>query len=304
MNRKIAKLLILILVVGGIMSTGYMALSASSSYITLFAPDKAGTDIKTELPNIKDIKPKRDINNISTPPAKKALVVSKEIENKITSLDKVNAAKNIKNYKDLLVNLKATEKLQKEIEKMYTKGYKVQDVLTAYTFLYDNYGTVGELEGLLSKKKSGKGWTAIFKEYNENKKVFVPRNFASNELESLMQSTNLTADDIMTADRISQKGIGTFENMINKRMKGWDWQDINSELDIINTSGKFSRVAVDNEKLEKYVQSTHFTKSQIVKAFIIASKMGKSESEILAKLEAGSTEEDILAQSYVDKYEK
>ncbi len=303
-NKKIAKLLVFILLVGSILPMGYMAFSATSNYIAKLNPEAENSEVKERPPITVDEKVKRGVSPTDLPPAKKALVVTKEIEDKITELDSLNSAKNIKNYKDALSALKATEKLQKKIEDMFIKGYRVPDVLTAYEFLYDNFGTLNELENLLNKKKDGQYWASIFKEYNKNKKEFTPGNFKQGELESLMESNNITPDDIMMADKISQKGLGTFSELVNKRMKGWDWQDISSELGVINTSGSFPKVAVDKEELEGYLNSTSLTKQQIVKGFVIAAKVGKPQADIIGKLKAGNKEEDVMAEYYSEKYGK
>lgn len=303
-RKRIAKLLVFVLVLGSILPMGYMVFSATSNYIAKLIPETEKTEVEKNPKIIKEGERSESEPAIGLPPEKKPLVVTKEIENKITELDSVNSARNIKNYKDTLNALKATEKLQKKMEDMLVKGHQVPDVLTAYEFLYDNIGTLDELEALLNKKKGSKEWAAIFKEYNANKKEFTPRSFKSGELESLMEANNLTPDDIMMADRISQKGVATFDELVGRLIKGWDWQDINSEFGVINTSGSFPKVAVNKEELDKYMNSTSLTRQQIVKGFILAEKVGKPHDEVINKLKAGNKEEDIIAQYYSEKYGK
>ncbi|HYE83328.1 MAG TPA: hypothetical protein VEG39_14325 [Clostridia bacterium] len=306
-NKKLAKLLVFILLIGSVLPMGYMVFSATSGYIAMLNPDnESNVDIEAiEKPPVsEEVGTKKERNAEELPPVKKVPVVTKEMKDKIAALDSADSARNIRNHEEALKALKVTEKLQTKLEEMYTKEHSVPEVLTAYEFLYDEFGTIDELEELLNKKKSGKDWASIFKEYNKNKKEFVPGNFKPGELENLMESGNLSPDDIMTADRISQKGLGTFSELVNKRMMGWDWQDINSELGVINTSGSFPIVAVDKEEMEAYLKTTGLTRQQVVKGFKLAAKVGKPQAEIVGKLKDGSREEDILALYYSEKYGK
>lgn len=240
----------------------------------------------------KQPKKEIDINHIK---------LAADVESTITKQDSTNAAKNIKNFKTLLAERGIPEKLKVEVEKRFKKGYRVPDVLIAYEFLYDNYGQASELEILLDKKKSGKSWVTIFKEYSAAAKPFTPKNFKPGEIDDLVKA-GMTLDDIMIADRISQKGLKGFDELIALRKEGKIWQQINADLEILNTAERLPRIAVTSTQVKEYMTTTRLTEEQVINALTLAQKLGKSDEEMLKKVKSGSKNEDIFAESVSSKY--
>lgn len=229
-------------------------------------------------------------------------VMAKEIETSIKQADIKNGDKNINKYKKLLTELDIPKKFEKEITKQIKSGSKISDVFTAYEFLYHNYGQLEELQVLLNEKTSGKKWAQIFKEYSKNHKKFIPRKFEAGYLESLMQESDLNIDDIMNADRISQKGLETFEKLVMMKKQGKSWKSIKTELGIINTSERLPRIAITRKKVKKHLEKGNLTENQVIDALVISEKFGIDELEVIESVKAGHGNEDIYAKYYNNKY--
>lgn len=238
---------------------------------------------------------------------KKAVDISKvklsaDIENTISKLDSKNGKKYVQKYKTMLAELKVPDKFKGEIEKSLKKGYNTPEVLIAYQYLYENYGQVSDLEKLLAKKKSGKQWSAIFREYTAASKPFVPSNFKQGYIESLIEKYHFTPDDIMIADRISQKGIKTFDELVEMKKQGKTWEQINTELGILNTEEKLPRLALTSGQVKKLMQDTKLSEQQVVNALVMAEKLDKDDTEVLDMVKAGEKDDDIYAAGFDEKY--
>lgn len=227
--------------------------------------------------------------------------ISKEILDLIKAQDPGSYAKNLNNYKQLLELLNVHVKFKNEIERLIKKGKKLPDILIAYSFLNDCYGSMEDIEKLVDKKESGKKWPDIFKEYFKNNPEFVPRDFESDYLERLLES-GIDQDIIMIADRVSQKTKVEIDTLISKKQAGESWRLINAEYDIVNGLEKSPHLSVTRTQLTKYTTQTQLSEKEVINALTIATKLGKSADSVLNSVKKGLSKEVIYAMAFEEKY--
>lgn len=232
-----------------------------------------------------------------------SIVISQQIIEKIQQSDPSNYERNVANYKKLLIELSIHGKFKEEIERLVEANYKLPSILIAYEFLYQSYGQLSDLESLVVDKEDGKTWRDIFSEYAKARPVFAPRAFDSAYLEQLMQTPNLTTDDIMIADRVSFAIGKPFEEVIDDRLKAISWKAVSADLGILYNADELPRVQITAEQLDKYTASGKLTEDQVAQAFVIANKVGQSADSVIEQIKEGYSEEAILAQAYSEKYE-
>lgn len=230
------------------------------------------------------------------------VVISKETEDLIKKSDTKTADKNINNYKVVMAKFQVPEKYRNEVDQLIKAGYKVPNILIAYEFLDKNYGQVKELEQLLSKNRSGENWNNIFKEYSKGKKKFMPRDFDEKYLDEIMKTPGITPDDIMKADRFSQMGLKTFDELIKEKSSKKTWRDINEELGLLNVFEKSPTVIIDDAKVEQYCNDTKLEKNVIIEDLMLAAEVNKSNEYIINQLKNGISKESIYADYYTSKY--
>jgi len=241
---------------------------------------------------IKTSEPKNlDISNVE---------VSEDIVDSIKKFDVKNAEKNIDNYKKVMVEFDVPEEYKKEINSLIKDGSNIVDIFIAYNFLSENYGQIKELDKLVSEKSKEEKWTEVFHNYNKNFSQFKPSNFEKGTLEDLMKTLN--ADDIMIADKISQKGIKEFNEIIEMRKSNKSWKEIKIELGIVNMESNFPHVAIANDEVEKYKENENMGNEQIIKALALARKNNLKDEDIIKKIKNGEDEETIYSQYYKEKY--
>ncbi len=304
MNKKKVSIALSVILAAGILPAGFIAFSMGGINIGGYSDNTSPKTVQqtrqpspltvNDLPQSKK-QPKKVIDT-------KGIKISKEIEDYLRTAGGSNAEKNIENYKKLLAEFNVPDKYKNEIEKLFKKGYKVSDVLTAYDFLYGNYGQIDELGMLVDKNEGSKDWSKVFKEYNSSNKEFVPRNFESGYLEKLMNTPGIMADDVMISDRLSQKGIRSFEELISSRKLGRNWKDIKTELGVINTEDKLPRVSVSKSQVEKFVKDNGLEEKTVENTLILAGKLGEDDDLAIKKVKEGCGAEDIYAQFYSKKY--
>lgn len=227
--------------------------------------------------------------------------ISQEIQDQIQQQDPANFDRNLSNYKALLTKLNVHIKFKNEIERLITDGHKLPDILTAYDFLNDSFGKMQEIEALVLEKESGKGWASVFLGYNAGHPEFVPGSFQPEYLEKLTQTEGITSDDIMLADRVSQKISRPASEVIDMRLSGSNWKDINAGFDIVNGQDVFPHVPVNREQIDKYIK-TGLSEEQVLDAFVTANKFEKNVEDIIAKIKTGASREQIYAGCYSQKY--
>ncbi|MFD2876248.1 hypothetical protein ACFTAO_10295 [Paenibacillus rhizoplanae] len=129
-------------------------------------------------------------------------------------------------YDQFLKEFSVQETYRKQIEELVAGGYSRAAVLTAYDFLYHNFGNVNEWAAMLEARNTGKTWEALFTQYRETHKEFIPRSFESEELELLMQVQGATSDDIMIADRLSFVTGKLFGDLLTAKLKSGKWSSV------------------------------------------------------------------------------
>lgn len=228
--------------------------------------------------------------------------ISQQIKDLIKTQDEQNFANNLEKYTKFLMELDVQPGYKTEIEVLLNEGYPLRDILIAYRFLYDHFGTVDELKQMCSQKQSGDNWEDIFVDYNQTNGEFVPSAFDSEQLEAWMGYSGITADDIMLADRVSWELNISFEEVIIERLEELEWKNINEQRGILNSQSKLPRVRVTNELISAYQTEYNLSGDEIVEGFVLSVKLNQGVDEILSKIDAGNSMEEIYAQYLEETY--
>lgn len=231
-----------------------------------------------------------------------SLEISNEILDIIKSSDPEKYTRNVEKYKNLLKELNVHISFKNEIERLINKKYKLPDILTAYSFLNDNYGKIEDIEVLVKEKVSGKQWSQIFKNYLKNNPEFVPSNFDSQYLDKLLQTPGISDDVIMITDRVSQKAKTDFSEIFDKKINGLSWRLINAQYGIVNGLEKSPHLSVTREQLDKYANKYKLSEKQVIEAMALANKLELSDDDVLEAVKNGLSKEDIYSKAYHEKY--
>jgi hypothetical protein len=270
--KKISKALVIVVTLGAAIQIGSVFAQTALSEVSTVTSDAMNTDI------------------------------SQEVLNKLNEADPGRYDLNVSRIKNLLITLNAHEKYKHEIERLILAEKTLPDVLIAYEFLYQNLGKMQELESLVNKKESGWTWMAVFAEYNKNHADFVPRSFDPDYLERLMATPGITPDDIMLADQISFVSDISVDFIITDKLeKQRSWKQITADLNILHSASTLPRVQISKEQQAKFTSGI-FTESQVAEAFVLAQKLGETSETVVKLMKAGKTEEAIMAESYMQKY--
>jgi len=303
--RKVKSIRILVIVITAafLIQAGYVAYSmiGSSLYNNLIAQvdstdssnSAVGSNTKVSKQAIKVYNQLKDETSIE---------ISQEVLDLIKKSDPDNYTKNVDNYKQLLKNLNVHVIFKNEIERLIKSGKKLPDILTAYAFINDCYGSMTDLEKLVKEKASGKKWVDIFKAYNKSNPEFVPRNFDSQYLEKLLGTSGIDQEDIMIADRVSQNTNVAIEEVINKRIEGLNWRLIKAQYQIVNGQEKSPHLSVTRNQLAKYTNQTKLSEKKVIEALTIANKLGKSADDVLKLVKQGLSKEELYSRAYEEKY--
>ena len=273
----------------GVLAYNTIIASAGSSVSPATATQTVNTSQEIVALPEQDV----DISNI---------VLSQTVIDAIQTQDAQNVDKHMNNYKHLLAKYHIAETYQNKLDELIISGRKVSDVLISYEYLYYQYGTMSEMLDLLDKRKQGKVWTDIFTEFKNGIEPYTPKNFEQSKIEELMNTPNLTPDDIMIADRLSQMNLVSFDSVIEKLSTGTSWESINLGLGILNTSNELPHVAITRIQVRNYMKSTGLTEVQVISAFILSQKYELNADQIMTKVKAGAKEESIVAQLLQEKY--
>ncbi len=221
----------------------------------------------------------------------------------IRQSDPAGYDRNIANYKEFLSKLNIHKNYQKEIEDMMRNGSKLPYIMIAYSYVNDKYGRLEDVKALVDARASGKEWLSIFDEYNKNNPEFVPQSFDPAYLEELSNMEGITKDDIMIADRVSQKLKAPFKEVIQKRIGGTTWRDINAGYGIVNGQEELPYVPVTQEQIKKLIQSSGLTEQSILQAFVIAYKFDSTAEAIIGEMKSGYSKTRIYAGCLENMYE-
>lgn len=230
------------------------------------------------------------------------VIVAAEVQNLIKAQEPSEFDKNLNNYKRMIVLLNVHDTFKAEIEKLISESKKATDIMIAYTYLNDCYGKMAQVAELVNKKAAGRTWQEIFSQYESENPAFKPRSFDFDYLDSLSKKEGITADDIMIADMVSQNADMPFEEVIQEKVSGKAWKDINAALSIINGQDAMPRVPVTPEQLEKYASGESFNEDRVVQTLVTAFKLGLDEKAAIDKAKAGYTTAEFFAEALEKKY--
>jgi hypothetical protein len=257
--------------------------------------DAVGTTALSDDADAKTVdKPEKDIDTSKVD-------ISKDLQDYIAQNDPDNEKGNLAMYKKMAAEFEIPLKYEDAISQMLKKKYKLNEIMTAFDYLYQNYGLISELEPLLADYKNLNSWTQVFEKYNAAHKEFVPKDFSLELLQKLTKA-GMSSDDIIIADRLSQKSLSTFEELITMRENGKTWRDINIGLGVVNVSGKLLRVTVTNSQIKKYMDATGLSRSRVMEAFVLAEKMDMNIDDIIDKFSNNEKKEKIYDECYSEKY--
>ena len=304
---KRTKIIVVIVTAALLVQAGYISYSMIGSSIFEDSSEKVSNKIADSRNQING-DGKSEENKKSTVKANDklqddfSLEISNEILDIIKSSDPEKCTRNVENYKNLLKELNVHISFKNEIERLIKNNYKLPDILTAYSFLNDNYGRMKDIEVLVGEKASGIQWSQIFKKYIRNNPEFVPSNFDPQYLDKLLQIPGISHDVIMIADRVSQKANADFDEVIDKKLNGLSWRLINAQYGIINGLEKSPHLSVTREQLDKYSNKSKLSEKQVIEAMALSDKLGLSVDDVLEAVKKGLSKEDIYSNAYREKY--
>lgn len=276
--KTMSKVLAIVLALSALLQTGYTLLSIVQAQT---AASAGGTEAAV---------------NIDIP---------QDVLDKLKSSDPSHYDTNLANYKKLLVALDVHGKFKREIERLILEGHRLPDLLIAYEFLNQNYGKMQDLETMVKFREAGKTWDAVFTGYNKDHAAFVPRSFDSDYLEGLMKTPGFTPDDIMIADRLAFVSGKPVKDLIAGKLESQNsWKEIAADLDILHSASALPRVQITAQQLKQYTVPGTFAEAKVTAAFVLAQKIGKSPETVIGKMQAGMTDEAIMAESYIETYDK
>jgi hypothetical protein len=232
-----------------------------------------------------------------------AVTIPDDVLALIRAQDPAAYEKNVANYKGFLSGLNVHEQYQNEIENRIKEGKQLSYILIAYTFVSDSYGTMDEVKSLVDARTSGKTWQALFEEYRKNNPDFTPNSFDSAYLEKLLNTDGITKDDVMIADRISQKLTIPFKEVMQKRLEMPAWKEINAGYGIVNGQSQLPSVAVSPDKVRSLAQSSGLTEQRVLQAYVMAYKLEVKVETVIEKIRSGYSKERIYAECLKGKYE-
>lgn len=286
---RISRAFIYTIIAALVLQGGFMAYSAVSSRIVGQAPQKEETE-KEDMPVKEE---KIDTSKIE---------VCGEIQELIRKSGEAAYESNLDNYKTLLAKLDLHNTFRGKIEALVKEGHKIEDIMIACEFLYEEYGTADFLEKLVKEKEAGKRWENIFRAYMAQNPEFVPKSFEPDYLEELLETPGISKDDIMIADRVSQKVSKPFYEIWERKLSGESWKEVKAGLGILNSLNNLPHVPVTAEQIKKYTEKG-LTEDQVVEALVIAGKMNRAAGEIVDQIVKGMSREQIYAGILEARYQ-
>lgn len=246
-----------------------------------------------------------DIQEIVLPEPEEKPIDATKVEITAEATEKLkltgkNAGQNLESYKKALVQMDVPTAFSGKLNELITQGQKVENILPAYNFLYDNYGTIDELNGLVVRLEAGGKLGELIKEYNSSHQEFVPSDFEPSYLEDLLKT--MTIDDVMIADRLSQKGLASFEDLRAKRESGLSWKEINAGLGVLNSAEELPRLSLTKAQVNKCMQDNGLSEEEALDVLILTWQTGQDYAAVSSDLKRGKQKEQIQAEAYTAKY--
>jgi hypothetical protein len=231
-----------------------------------------------------------------------SIVISDAVLDAVRMQDPENFERNISNYRNLLVDQDVHDEFKQKIEQLVLEGKPLPEILCAYRFLYDQYGTWPDLEQMLEKRLSGFLWEDVFGWYIQEQPAFEPRNFEFGYLERLIEIYRLSPDDVMIADRVAARLSRPFEEIIEYRISRMEWKDAKAQLSILNSQQKLPKVSITPDELKKYTADGKITEDEVVEALVLAHHLDLKGETVINMFKGGYTVERIYAQTLTALY--
>lgn len=286
-QKKIKSITIFVLIMF-LISGGIVGLSATGVF-NLIAENIGKTE-KTEKSASQNQKKEIDISNV---------IIDENISEKIKKSDAKNNKKNIDNIKKEIASLQIDGKRLEKIYQLVDSGFSVPEILTAFRFLNEQYGGLDEMDILLNKKSQGISWSKIFDDYLNEYPEFKMTAFDEKELNSY-RAGGLTTDDIMIADRLSQRGYESFEELIGKRQKGESWKSIKENFNVINMEEKLQVVSIDASTIKKITKENNISEEDAIEAIVLSRNLNVDEDETI-KLKKSNQSKQVVLEKILDK---
>lgn len=230
------------------------------------------------------------------------VVVSQEVQDKIRGQEPPAFTVNVERYKRFIVLLNVDVLYKNKIEELLLMDKQLKDILIAYEFLYERYGSWDALIKMLEGREAEKTWEELFTVYKQSHPDFAPRSFDFDYLNALMKREDLSEDDIMIGDQIASASGEDFETIIELRAEGESWQEISTGYGLLNTRESIPRVSITAEQLQKYISGEKLEEERIIEVLVLADKLGLNEKDAIGLAESGYSNEQIFAAALQEKY--
>lgn len=216
--------------------------------------------------------------------------------------DSVFSKSSVMSYEEWLDVYEIHPDFRNELDRLQAAGHKRSDLMTAYVYLYHQYGQMKELLPMVEAIEKGSSWAKQFENYEKQHTPFAPRAFDMTELENLTSSANLSTDDIMIADRISFVSGDSVKTVLTSKLEaGLGWQEIAAQREILNGSSALPRVEVTEDNIAAYVTAS-FSDQQVVEGYVLAQKLGKKPDDVISLMKNGMKESAIMAKFLQSQY--
>lgn len=270
-------------------------------------PGFTTVDKEEALPPVKEMGSHVQLASQQAPavqavPADAEIVISDKVLEAIRLQDPAGYEWNTAAYKHMMAELQVHDLFRTQLDELIVAGGKVPDILTAYDYIYRQFGSFEDVKRLLTARQNGQSWTEAFQAYAARTPSFVPQAFDSDYLEGLLQAPGLTADDIMIADHISFKTGKKVPVLMALFLEGDEWREQCAKLGLLFSGESLPRVAVTEEQLRKHAEAGIMSEEQAVEAFVLAAKLDQAAESIVALLKAGASEAAIYEQAYAKKF--
>ncbi|MBU3134600.1 hypothetical protein KPL40_19530 [Clostridium gasigenes] len=229
--------------------------------------------------------------------------LSDEITSALKVSDEKNYNENLENYKKIFVEFEIPKQYEDKIIESLNSGYSAPDIYTAYNFLYETYGKIDEVSKLLNEKNKNSGWENMFKKYDRKNKEFIPTEFKEGYIEEKLTGKNFNINDVMIADRISQRGFGEFDELLERRQIEGSWNKIKVDLGIINLEEILPSIAITSADIAKYAPNNSIKDEQVISTLAIARKANIEDENQIKDFMNLKSKEDIYSEIYKSKYE-
>lgn len=227
-----------------------------------------------------------------------------ELEDTLNKLDNSIAQARIIKINNIKDRFKMGDKQMKNISLELNNGTKLIDLLIAYDVVNENLGTEDDLKNVLESRKSGKEWGEIINDYSKSQKKYIPRKYDEEVIKELIQNQGFSIDDLKIADRISQKGFKSFDDLLALKKQGDLWKDIKGSLGIIDGNETYPKIQLNVSDLEKYKKSTGLSEETVKNILMLAKTNDKNFEDAFKVAQTIKDKNELKAVFLKEKYSK